>query len=750
MATDSEKPLLNPVLMLRREARREAVTGGGKGVKDILVEQLAQQRVRLAQSVDEIVQSRPRSRTFGGKMHLLASMFEGSLAPSWAPTALFAETAGCRLVAPARGGYLVEATVSRLGDLANVIRQAGSVAARVDISRVEKLARFGNDHVLRQRSLDGLWLAAPETEDGRLFLLWLVPFRDAGAREALMHHVEVLVAEQALLPTNPSVQLPAAGESDGYGGRALRVRAPDQTSLGLAFRRYRNTGHGYASVRLRTKSDLLRLMTSGIAYRVDPVRPFTVRSAGQGREPPPPSKVAGQPIVAIVDGGLTAASYRPAEAWRAPAFLPDGVANHVHGNRVASLAVHAHAWNGNLSLPELHCRIGTVQAVPKDDANYPVNPEEFINYLRAVAAMHRETKVWNFSFNEPYPVDMELTSFLGHGIATVAREFDFLPVISGGNRIENENDRICPPSDCEAALVVGGRLYDGTGKPGERCPSCLAGPGPEGMQKPDLSWFSRVRMLGGQERVGSSYSTPLVSSLAAHAFANLKDPAPDLVRALLLNTAELESFDNALGWGTPYNGHLPWLCRPGSVTLAWRSKLRPKTAYYWDGIPIPPQLVRDGRLHGTASLTAVLKPVTTDEGAENYFVTRLQTSLQYQRGKDWINLLGSMKEDKAREQAARRELAKWQPIRCHRRDFIKGRGLSFCSNSMRLYARVFARDLFQLGNSNLIEASEHDVSFVLSFGAPSEDDAGIYDEVRSRLGQFVESAVLEQEVEVEL
>ena len=31
--------------------------------------------------------------------------------------------------------------------------------------------------------------------------------------------------------------------------------------------------------------------------------------------------------------------------------------------------------------------------------------------------------------------------------------------------------------------------------------------------------------------------------------------------------------DRHLGWGTPYNGHLPWGCAPGSVTLAWRAQL---------------------------------------------------------------------------------------------------------------------------------------------------------------------------------
>ena len=77
------------------------------------------------------------------------------------------------------------------------------------------------------------------------------------------------------------------------------------------------------------------------------------------------------------------------------------------------------------------------------------------------------------------------------------------------------------------------------------------------MLKPDVSWFSTLRMIGGVTASGSSYATPLVSTLAAHTFANLKEPSPDLVRALLINVAEQEAHAPRLGWGTPYHGHLP-------------------------------------------------------------------------------------------------------------------------------------------------------------------------------------------------
>ena len=171
-------------------------------------------------------------------------------------------------------------------------------------------------------------------------------------------------------------------------------------------------------------------------------------------------------------------------------------------------------------------------------------------------------------------------------------------------------------------------MADAKGNPSDGCPVCLGGPGPDGMLKPDLSWFSQLRAIGGGTQTGSSYPTPLVSSLAAHAFANLREATPDLVKALLINAAERHEHDAKLGWGTPYRGHLPWNCEEGSVTLAWRAQLEPGAQYYWNDIPIPPELVRDGRLVGRVSLTAILRPLVSPFGGANYFASRIETSIR--------------------------------------------------------------------------------------------------------------------------
>lgn len=679
-------PVLNPVLTLRKEPVPETATGGGKGEAAIVADRLEQQRHELSASCERIAGSAAKRPTHAGRLHLVADMFPDSLAPSWTPHTLFGEQDGCRLVAPMRNGYLVEANAAQLSALARTIRDASTIERRVAISRVASIRAFEQRDMLRGRTIDELWSAAEEVEGGKAFIMWLAPFRDTEARSSVLQALAAAENEKTLLATFPAVLLPPPGPVEANAAAPIMLRG--QSGLARAARRYRQQGVARTFIAVPSKAAFQRIVGSGASFRMDPVRRIEVTAPGAGAEPSPPlPNVASQPVVAFVDGGLSARSYMPLEAWRAPPLIRDGASDSSHGNRIASLLVHAHAWNSNLDLPQLVCRLGTVQAIPRENSNTAANPEQLIQYLRQVVQRSPDTKVWNMSFNEVAPnLDPEEVSYLGHEIGIIAREFGILPVISIGNKRAGNSELMCPPADCEAALTVGGRAHGPNGEPAGTCPVSLLGPAPGGMLKPDLSWFSRLRMLGGSVQMGSSYAATLVSSLAAHTFSNLKEPTPDLVRALLINSTGGDTHHQALGWGTPWDGTFPWACAPGTVTLAWKGKLRPGYAYYWNDIPIPPELVHNGRLRGRGRLTAILNPVLSDLTGANYFSSRLQVALQYVKRDGSIgNLLGSMKEDKARELDARRACkvasgATPQPrFHAHRRHVPGRRHAAACS-----------------------------------------------------------------------
>ena len=273
-----------------------------------------------------------------------------------------------------------------------------SFGVQADISRVEWLGAYGPEERLRRKSLDDLWNAAPAEDGGRLFVVWLAPFRNRDAQETVLRTMVRLAEEQVLLPTFTTVRLVAGPEGDAPSGA---VTVPRQSSIARVMRSYRNSGVGRASVRIPSQGALGALLASGISHRIDPVRPIRVAAPGHGTEPPPPFVYADAPIVGVVDGGLHAPSYTPAEAWRAnPPLVSNAQADRTHGNVVSSLAMQGHAWNGNRPLPALTCRIGTVQAVPNRSANRSFNERELIDYLAAIVRAHPETRVWNISANQ--------------------------------------------------------------------------------------------------------------------------------------------------------------------------------------------------------------------------------------------------------------------------------------------------------------------------------------------------------------
>ena len=191
-------------------------------------------------------------------------------------------------------------------------------------------------------------------------------------------------------------------------------------------------------------------------------------------------------------------------------------------------------------------------------------------------------------------------------------------------------------------------------------------------------------------------------------------------------------------------------CAPGTVTLAWKATLKPGTAYYWNDIPIPDELTRAGKLFGQASLTGILNPLKSPFGGPKYFSSRLETSLQYVNGREkWSSLLGPTRESSSPQEEASRESARWQSIRRTRRDFTKKGGLTFSEDQMRLYARVFTRDLYQFDIERQSQLDSQEAVFVLTLMA-ADHNAPIYNTMAQQLGNYVESAVIGQEIEIDV
>lgn len=733
------RPLINPVLKLLKSPAPKTVPGGGKSVKGIKQGLLKSKRAVLSKRAGEIDGSDIKHITFSGVTHLIAKMDEDSLSPSWTPTDLFDSRLGSRIVAPAYKGFLVEIERDKLSTLSKQINSSIKTNDMVDISRIASLDAFDEMETLRGMPPESLWKSLPSEGDFKSVNVWLKPFNNELARKDLAKRLKIIISESECIFGHPEFNDPIENTDS------------KNSDLDRIIEKYISTGHADFSIYLGSKNDFSRLLSSGTIYRIEPAPSLkSSDKPGNGNEPQPKSISPTSPTVVIIDGGVNAKSYAPLQIIKITPLVKDGDANLNHGNKVASLVCHAHAWNNNRPLPTLDCTFISAQAICKESAPKTPNHGQLINYLERVAQQtSQHSKVWNLSFNLVASSNTkEEVSYLGHKISELARKYNVLPVISAGNIDHNpKTGLICPPGDCEAALTVSGRTYDSSKMElGVGCKFSLKGPAPAGMKKPDLSWFSELRMIGGAIETGTSFSTPLISSLAAHAFANIKDASPDLIRALLINRAELLAHSDTIGWGTPWNeDYLPWFCAPGDVTLAWSAKLQPGFNYYWNDIPIPPEMLKDGKFVGSVALTAVLRPLTSKSMGENYFSSRVQTSLQtISTSGSTISLAGSMKEDKEKEATARSDLAKWSPVRNH---FKSHSGTGITGKTMRLNARIFTRDLYQFGIQHHSELEPQEVAFVLTLSSVDGEDT-IYDSALQSMSTEVESAVINQEIQV--
>ena len=438
MADSPRRPLLNPVLRFTRDPEPEGVTGGGKNAKNIVANRLPQQRRVLSRQFRTISKQAARRPRFDGRVVLYASMFGDSLAPSYVPSDLFRPMRSARLALPFRKGYLVEMEANQLRSYARIVEDADSAKDMVDISRIESVRFFEPSDAAGVATLEKIWETAPETDEGRAFLVWLIPMRGRKAAEELILRFGAL-REGTIVPPPPllaGIDLSRDTDVPVEMRRSLIAAQASGDCIELAMRTYRRRRRARTTVLVPSQVALAKLAASGTVFRIEPVMPISSTSPGEGREPdrPLPGNMLALPIVGIVDGGLKAASYLHAEAWRAPPLVKDGAADTKHGNQVTSLVVQGHDWNNNLTLPQLYCRVGTVQAVAKKGSRAFVDPQDLVAYLNCVMEANAETRVWNFSLNQQRSCQPEAVSALGHDIALLARRHGILPIISAGNK----------------------------------------------------------------------------------------------------------------------------------------------------------------------------------------------------------------------------------------------------------------------------------------------------------------------------
>ena len=307
MADSPRYPKLNPVLRFARDSMPVAVNARGKSAGSIRHDRIDGQRDVLAEAFLMMAESVSGQPSFDNWIVAYAAMFDDSLAPSYTPGDLFNPEHGAGLMAPNYGGYLVQIRVDRLRDLAEVAERTLRAKEMVDISRIRSIRHFSGTDAARGLTVEELWEAAPEMDTGRAYSLWLMPFRDAEAAEDLLRKLASL-RDGAIASPQPLLAEFRA-QLDSSLPPALRQRMPavatETDRISTAMRECRHMGRARTMAIIPSKADLQRLISSGIAFRIDPVVPIVGATFGNGTKPDQAlsSNLAEFPVVGVLDGG---------------------------------------------------------------------------------------------------------------------------------------------------------------------------------------------------------------------------------------------------------------------------------------------------------------------------------------------------------------------------------------------------------------------------------------------------------------
>ena len=268
MPTEFNPPIVHATLTHTVKSRPSLVKGRGKSKNKIVHERLEQQQGILTNNLQVIVDTRNELTKFGGNYVLLCvKMFDDSIAPVHTPDNLFSRGSGCELVAPLKNGYLVEANIETLPKLIEIINKPPSYIAQYDISRVKSIHVFNHHHVLRGQTINHLWKIAHPGKFGRLFSIWLAPYRNVAARIDLTNKLKAIIAntQNFKTPEYPMhTQITNLSNSvvDWNFNKVLNAYVESRTV-------------GQGTIEICSKNAISNLISSGTIFRIEPISPIT-------------------------------------------------------------------------------------------------------------------------------------------------------------------------------------------------------------------------------------------------------------------------------------------------------------------------------------------------------------------------------------------------------------------------------------------------------------------------------------------
>ncbi|NRB65675.1 MAG: S8 family peptidase, partial [Saprospiraceae bacterium] len=425
-----------------------------------------------------------------------------------------------------------------------------------------------------------------------------------------------------------------------------------------------------------------------------------------GISPPtmlPPLRDKDYPVVAVVDSGISHCD--PITPWVVgrTTCIASAYKNDEHGTFVGGLITNSfNLNNSDHRFPLCQAKIFSVEVLGNDGGDlYSV-----LQSMHDVAETNPQIKVWNLSLGGSTPVSKDEISAMAILLDEFQDKFNCLCVVAAGNfeeairewpPTEDLNDGISTPGDSVRSLTVGSIAHiDGLVKDQEPSHFSRKGPVSNYVQKPEVVHFGgNIMMNNGQpvtlgvnsidsignshHDIGTSFSTPIVSSIASNLFDQIGERAnPSLIKALIIHNSNLHnSIDDEhkpyYGWGKPQGSNDILAVKDYESTMVFEGVAQ--KSFEIEKLPfLIPECLRtdEGKVRAEFFITLVYHPELDPQKAFEYCQMDINVGFGKIEGGKFNSQIPLQKEQHLFESDLVKNGDKWSPIKVYKKRFPNG------------------------------------------------------------------------------
>lgn len=708
------------------------VNPGGSSVPLKLV--TAEFRAELLSSIDSVSQSLEVGTKVGG-VDICAAVVElenNATAKSHRPTALFNDKTCPFFGDQGYGKFLIQVSPKGLDALRNKIETATTQTAIKALSAIKGISRYAP-------KLDAIGT------DLAPIIIRLFRYRDDELNLVIdQKFEEFLDNNEAQWVKHPSESV-----------RLYKVFSYPQSLL-----------------------DLLPLVSSvqsairSQSITVKPMSDSTVKP--EQAELSEPQEDGFYPIIGVVDSGVS--TNCPAiQSWvvGSKCYVPEPLRDFSHGTFVGGLVSNSFHFNQDMRFPMCQSKIFSVEVLGDGVGDV----FEIINAMYEVAKEQPHIKIWNLSLGSSSPVSLDEISTMALMLDEFQDKHDCLCIVAAGNYtdslrewppVSELNDGVSSPADSVRAITVGALAHvDGLVRNEEPSPFSRKGPVSNYIQKPDLVHFGgNILSVGGmpiplgvnsvcplgnkRNDIGTSFSTPIIATMAANIYQQLGERAsPNLVKALLIHNANMnhghkldKEHKPYFGWGLPQNINSILEVNDFETTLAFQGHAQKSFEVEKLPFPIPDCLrTEEGKVRAEFFITLVYQPQLDPNRAFEYCQFDVNVGFgEYKKDGSFSSKVPRQQDSHNFESELVKNGDKWSPIKVYQKRFPNGTNVE----DWKLRVSVLDRDG--------VEAKGGQIPFTILMTIRDIDkEKPVYNEMAQLMDAYnweVSDLVIEQRIEV--